>query len=39
MPRFPSDFRFGAPSAAYQIEGAVADDGRGESNFIARHGG
>ena len=27
----PPDFRFGASSAAYQIEGAVAEDGRGES--------
>jgi beta-glucosidase len=27
----PPDFRSGASSAAYQIEGAVAEDGRGES--------
>ena len=29
--RFPPDFAFGAATAAYQIEGAVADDGRGPS--------
>jgi beta-glucosidase len=28
---FPPDFVWGAATAAYQIEGAVADDGRGES--------
>jgi beta-glucosidase len=27
----PPDFRFGASSAAYQIEGAAAEEGRGES--------
>ena len=29
--RFPPDFAFGAATAAYQIEGAVADDRRGPS--------
>jgi beta-glucosidase len=29
--RFPRDFFWGAASAAYQVEGAVLEDGRGES--------
>src|SRR5579872_5970105 len=29
--RFPNDFLWGAASAAYQIEGATHEDGRGES--------
>ena len=28
---FPTDFVWGAATAAYQIEGAVAEDGRGPS--------
>ncbi|WP_312856476.1 GH1 family beta-glucosidase [Nocardioides pelophilus] len=31
LPRLPADFRFGTSTAAYQIEGAVAEDGRGPS--------
>jgi beta-glucosidase len=31
MPKFPADFRWGVSTAAYQIEGAVAEDGRGPS--------
>jgi beta-glucosidase len=31
MTAFPTTFIWGAASAAYQIEGAVAEDGRGES--------
>jgi beta-glucosidase len=29
--RFPADFRWGAATSSYQVEGAVAADGRGES--------
>ena len=29
--RFPTDFRWGAATASYQIEGAIEADGRGES--------
>jgi beta-glucosidase len=30
---FPSDFVWGCASASYQIEGAVAEDGRGQTNW------
>lgn len=30
---FPSDFRWGCATAAYQIEGAVKEDGRGPTNW------
>ncbi len=31
MQNFPDDFKWGAATAAYQIEGGVREDGRGES--------
>jgi beta-glucosidase len=31
LPSFPADFRWGVSTAAYQIEGAVHEDGRGPS--------
>ena len=31
LPQFPADFRWGVSTAAYQIEGAVGEDGRGPS--------
>ncbi len=31
--RFPEDFRWGCATAAYQIEGAVKEDGRGPTNW------
>ena len=30
---FPKDFRWGTATAAYQIEGAVKEDGRGPTNW------
>ena len=30
---FPRDFRWGCATAAYQIEGAVREDGRGQTNW------
>lgn len=30
---FPKDFRWGCATAAYQIEGAVKEDGRGQTNW------
>ncbi|WP_375391496.1 GH1 family beta-glucosidase [uncultured Sphingomonas sp.] len=30
---FPNDFRWGCATAAYQIEGAVNEDGRGKTNW------
>jgi beta-glucosidase len=31
--RFPDEFTFGAATAAFQIEGATTEDGRGQSNW------
>ena len=30
---FPKDFKWGTATAAYQIEGAVKEDGRGPTNW------
>ena len=41
FPQFPPGFRFGTSTAAYQIQGAVAEDGRGPSirdTFTAQPG-
>ena len=42
LPQLPSGFLFGTGTAAYQVEGAVAEDGRGPSvwdTFTSRPGG
>ena len=31
QPTFPKDFLWGASSAAWQVEGAVAEDGRAQA--------